>query len=199
MTNAARIRMPCAPSMPLRMPRCKARASAPSAADRAVSTAVWLRGPGTVAASAAGWPVARAQLATGRAHNPAKPSVLPRPPAAERTIWTLEEAARFLRHCHHTDPLMADFVEVLIGTGMRKGEALGLHWTDVHLDEQVLYVRYTLSAINNSRLVITTPKTRSSKNWVATSPRVATALTHQAPLTPAAPQPDDPFSGLVFR
>ncbi len=135
---------------------------------------------------------ARAQLATGRgrvtlhrclatlssalgdavrqrrlAHNPAKPSVLPRPPAAERTIWTPEEAARFLRHCHDADPLMADFVEVLIGTGMRKGEALGLHWADVHLDEQVLYVRYTLSAINNSRLVITTPKTRSSKNWVA--------------------------------
>ncbi|GAA1711999.1 site-specific integrase [Streptomyces yatensis] len=92
---------------------------------------------------------------------------------------------------------MADFVEVLIGTGMRKGEALGLHWTDVHLDEQVLYVRYALSAINNSRLVITTPKTRSSKNWVAISPRVATALQHQAPLTPAAPKPDDLFSGLV--
>ncbi|GAA2360912.1 site-specific integrase [Streptomyces violaceusniger] len=93
---------------------------------------------------------------------------------------------------------MADFVEVLIGTGIRKGEALGLHWTDVHLDEQVLYVRYTLSAINNSRLVITTPKTRSSKNWVAISPRVAAALHHQTPLTPTAPQPDDPFSRLVF-
>ncbi|WP_413810822.1 tyrosine-type recombinase/integrase [Streptomyces sp. OE57] len=166
---------------------------------------------------------ARAQLATGRgrvtlhrclatlssalgdavrqrrlAHNPAKPSVLPRPPAAERTIWTPEEAARFLRHCHHADPLMADFVEVLIGTGMRKGEALGLHWADVHLDEQVLYVRYTLSAINNSRLVITTPKTRSSKNWVAISPRVAAALQHQTPPGPATPRPDDPYSGLVF-
>ncbi|WAP61114.1 hypothetical protein [Streptomyces sp. S465] len=47
---------------------------------------------------------------------------------------------------------------------MRKGEALGLHWADVHTDEQVLYVRYTLSAINNSRLVITPPKTRASKN-----------------------------------
>ena len=61
---------------------------------------------------------------------------------------------------------MANFVEVLIGTGMRKGEALGLHWTDVHLDEQVLYVRYTLSAINNSRLVITTPKPAAAcRHW----------------------------------
>lgn len=75
-------------------------------------------------------PVDRPQRTLGEAvrrrrlaHNPAKPSALPRPPAAERTIWTPEQAARFLRHCHHTDPLMADFVEVLIGTGMRKGEA----------------------------------------------------------------------------
>ncbi|MFD8383061.1 tyrosine-type recombinase/integrase [Streptomyces sp. NPDC059679] len=30
------------------------------------------------------------------------------------------------------------------------------------------------------------------------SPRVAAALQHQAPLTPAAPRPDDLFSGLVF-
>ncbi|WP_420719319.1 hypothetical protein [Streptomyces sp. RTd22] len=28
---------------------------------------------------------------------------------------------------------------------MRKGEALALHWHDVHLNEGVLYVRYTLS------------------------------------------------------
>lgn len=27
---------------------------------------------------------------------------------------------------------MADLFEFLIGTGMRKGEALGLHWDDVH-------------------------------------------------------------------
>ncbi|WP_143670166.1 hypothetical protein [Streptomyces antimycoticus] len=38
----------------------------------------------------------------------------------------------------------------------------------------MLYVRYTLSTLNNSRLVITKPKTRSSKNWGAISPRVTT-------------------------
>jgi integrase len=62
------------------------------------------------------------------------------------------------------------------GTGMRKGEALGLHWADVHLDEGVLYVRYTLSIVDNNRLVITGPKTPSSRSWVAISPRVAVAL-----------------------
>ncbi|UUY50881.1 site-specific integrase [Streptomyces yangpuensis] len=133
------------------------------------------------------------------AHNPASPPALHRPPSPERRIWTADEAVRFLQHCHHTDPDMADLFEFLIGTGMRKGEALGLHWDDVHLRERVLYVRCTLSAIDNNHLVITSPKTRTSKSWVAISPRVATALQHRA-RSRARPHsdPSDPFTGLVF-
>ncbi|MFE4333889.1 tyrosine-type recombinase/integrase [Streptomyces sp. NPDC056831] len=132
-------------------------------------------------------------------HNPASPPVLRRPPSPERQIWTTEEAARFLTHCHRADPEMADLFEVLIGTGMRKGEALGLHWDDVHLNEGVLYIRCTLSAIDNNRLVITTPKTRSSRGWIAISPRVATALRSRARSAPTLRgDPSDPFAGLVF-
>ncbi|MFE2283046.1 tyrosine recombinase XerC [Streptomyces sp. NPDC059443] len=131
--------------------------------------------------------------------NPASPPVLRRPPSPERRIWTAEEAACFLLYCHQADPEMADLFEFLIGTGLRKGEAPGLHWDDVHLTEGVLYVRCTLSAIDNNHLVITTPKTRSSCGWVAISPRVATALRHRAQTTPAThSDPDDPFAGLVF-
>ncbi|MFD4390453.1 tyrosine-type recombinase/integrase [Streptomyces sp. NPDC058486] len=108
-------------------------------------------------------------------HNPASPPVLRRPPSPERRIWTAEEGARFL-------------------TGMRKGEALGLHWDDVHLNEGVLYIRCTLSAIDNNRLVITTPKTRSSRGWIAISPRVATALRHRARSAPTLRgDPRDPL------
>ncbi|MBT2403210.1 site-specific integrase [Streptomyces sp. ISL-87] len=132
-------------------------------------------------------------------HNPASPPVLRRPPAPERRIWTAEEAVRFLLYCHRADPEIADLFEFLIGTGMRKGEALGLHWNDVHLTEGVLYVRCTLSAIDNNHLVITAPKTRSSRAWVAISPRVATALRHRATtMTSTRGDPDDPFTGLVF-
>ncbi|KUJ66008.1 hypothetical protein ACZ90_40770 [Streptomyces albus subsp. albus] len=112
--------------------------------------------------------------------NPARPTIIPRPAAAERHIWTTEEAVDFLRYNHTVDPLMADLVELLIGTGIRKGEALGLRWEDVHLDERVLYIRRTLSAIDNNQLALTTPKTRSSKNWVAISDRVATVLQRRA-------------------
>ncbi|MFD3558215.1 tyrosine-type recombinase/integrase [Streptomyces sp. NPDC058686] len=102
---------------------------------------------------------------------------------------------------------MADLFEVLIGTGMRRGEALGLHWDDVRLDECVLYVRCRLSAIDNNRLVLTTPKTRSrppprpgpAANWVAISPRVAAALRHRARTVPRAHNDAaDPLAGPVF-
>ncbi|MCZ4102455.1 MULTISPECIES: tyrosine-type recombinase/integrase [Streptomyces] len=129
--------------------------------------------------------------------NPARPTIIPRPAAAERRIWTVQEASRFLRHCHAAEPLFADLVEVLIGTGMRKGEALALHWNDVHFNQQALFVRYTLSAIDNNRLVLTTPKTRSSRNWVALSPRVATALRNRAQDAPTLSRPD--HSGYVFH
>ncbi|MFJ3202247.1 tyrosine-type recombinase/integrase [Streptomyces sp. NPDC086989] len=43
------------------------------------------------------------------------------------------------------------------------------------------------------------PKTRPSRDWVAISPRVATALRHHARTTPRRRgDPDDPFAGLVF-
>ncbi|MFG2153219.1 tyrosine-type recombinase/integrase [[Kitasatospora] papulosa] len=132
-------------------------------------------------------------------HNTASPPVLHRPPSPEQRIWTAEEAARCLTHCHQTDPEMADLFEFLIGTGMRKGEALGLHWNDVHLDQGVLYIHCTLSAVDNQRLVFTTPKTRSSRGWVAISPRVATALRRRARSAPSLRgDPSDPFAGLVF-
>ncbi|MEU3560452.1 site-specific integrase [Kitasatospora sp. NPDC006786] len=112
--------------------------------------------------------------------NPAKPTLIARPAAKERHLWTEEEAARFLRFTHATDPLFADLAELMIGTGMRKGEALALRWDDVHLPERTLFVRATLSVINNTRLLLTTPKTKGSRTWVALSDRVVDALDERA-------------------
>ena len=77
------------------------------------------------------------------------------------------------------DPL-TELFELLICTGMRKGEVLGLHWADVDLDARLLFVRHTLVAVDNSRLVFNSPKTTGSRDWIALSARAVDALRERA-------------------
>ncbi|MFF7603309.1 site-specific integrase [Streptomyces mirabilis] len=55
-----------------------------------------------------------------------------------------------------------------------------MHWDDVPLDERVIPIRYTLSVVDNNHPVLTTPKTKTSRNWVVLSDRASTALEHRA-------------------
>ncbi|MFD5566280.1 site-specific integrase [Kitasatospora griseola] len=131
-------------------------------------------------------------------YNPAKHSVPPKPRAAERTCWTPDEAAAFLRHGseQYADQL-TDLFEVMLGTGMRRGEALALHWTDIHLMDRKLYVRWTLAAIDNGKLTLGQPKTPASRAWISLSPIVTAALQRQAAIQMNA-HPDGRLEGLVF-
>lgn len=125
--------------------------------------------------------------------NAAQPLPMRRPQAAERVPWTAEQAVAFLGHCRGVDPAFADLFEVIIGTGLRKGEALGLQRPCVRLDDRVMYIRHTLSAIDNHELVLTAPKTKKSRNWVPLSGRVAAALER------AMARNTSPGNGHVFQ
>ncbi|WP_404868347.1 tyrosine-type recombinase/integrase [Kitasatospora griseola] len=129
--------------------------------------------------------------------NVAKPPLLPRPASAPRRLWTEAQTSRFLRFTRAIDPFYADLAELMIDTGLRKGEALALHWGDVHQAESALFVRHTLSVVDNNQLVLTTPKTPHSKTWVALSHRAATALDNRA-CTGAFGDTADP-TGYVFH
>ncbi|GLI01060.1 site-specific integrase [Phytohabitans aurantiacus] len=109
-------------------------------------------------------------------HNAARYTAIPLPHRAERPCWTIEETVAFLRYCRQVDDPLTELFEVLICTGMRKGEALGLHWADVDLQARLLFVRHTLVAVDNSRLVLSTPKTPGSRDWIALSSRAVAAL-----------------------
>ncbi|MFE4606287.1 tyrosine recombinase XerC, partial [Kitasatospora indigofera] len=131
-------------------------------------------------------------------YNPAKHSVPPKPRAAERVCWTPDEAAAFLRHnAEHYADRLTDLFEVMLGTGMRRGEILALHWSDVHLMDRKLYVRWTLAAVNNGKIHLCEPKTEASRAWISLSPRVMAALHRQAAIQMAA-HPDGRLVGLVF-
>ena len=131
-------------------------------------------------------------------YNPAKHSVPAKPRAAVRVCWSPDQAAAFLRHNagQYADRL-TDLFEVMLGTDMRRGEILALHWEDVHLMDRKLYVRWTLAAVNNNESLFGEPKTEASRAWVSLSPRVMAALHRQAAIQMAA-HPDGRLEGLVF-
>ena len=112
-------------------------------------------------------------------HNAARYAQIPRRPRKELTCWSTAEASAFLRHCHAAGETLADLYELMIGTGMRKGEVLGLHWADVDLDARRLFVRWTLVAVDNSRTMFNAPKTKGSQAWIALSSRAVDALKRQ--------------------
>jgi integrase len=93
-------------------------------------------------------------------------------PTVERTeaaYLSAEQAQQLL------DVLRGDRLEALyrlmLATGLRRGEALALHWADVDLDGRVARVRWTLSRTSRG-LEIGEPKTERSRRTVRT-PRSA--------------------------
>ncbi|WP_448330106.1 tyrosine-type recombinase/integrase [Streptomyces sp. DSM 41534] len=62
----------------------------------------------------------------------------PKVTSRETTPWSLDETLRFLEEARH-DQLYAAFV-LAIAMGLRRGEVLGLRWSDVDLDKRVIRV-----------------------------------------------------------
>ncbi|BCY13453.1 site-specific integrase [Actinoplanes sp. L3-i22] len=112
-------------------------------------------------------------------HNAARFAKIPRLPRPELTCWSTNQASAFLRYCRTVDAPMAELFELMICTGIRKGETLGLHWADVDLAARALFVRWTLVSVDNSRSMFNAPKTKGSRAWVAVSDRAIAALQRQ--------------------
>jgi len=114
-------------------------------------------------------------------HNVARFVGMPAEDRAERTPWTAAQAVAFLDHVHRAGDPLADLFEVIIGTGLRRGEALALRWSDIDTDARALFVhpkRGTLSDVAG-HLVFTAPKTKGSSAGVGLSARVVAAFERQ--------------------
>ncbi|MGH9290608.1 MAG: tyrosine-type recombinase/integrase [Acidimicrobiales bacterium] len=91
----------------------------------------------------------RLGLVVRNAAAAAKPPV---PSNHEHTTWTAEQLARFLRSLEG-ERLAAAFV-LLATTGMRRGEALGLRWSDVDLEAGRVSIVQTITTVRD-KMVIT--------------------------------------------
>jgi integrase len=86
----------------------------------------------------------------------------------EIQLWTKEQTKDFLKilEIEKVNPIF----EVIIFTGLRRGEALGLKWDDIDFIKGKIHVRRSLAKIKEKGLFLKDVKTNSSKRQVSISP-----------------------------
>jgi integrase len=109
------------------------------------------------------------------------PAALIRRPGIERTEARHLETVDVTRLLAHADGLRHRTVLVLIAaTGLRRGEALALRWSDLDLNAGLLKVAGTLGRVGG-RLVVSEPKSARSRRVVPLAPALMSMLrTHRA-------------------
>ena len=77
--------------------------------------------------------------------------------------WTAAQCRTFIERI--ADDRLANLYHVLLVTGMRRGEAIGLRWEDVDLDGQCLFVVQQITEVRGHS-VVGTPKTKRGTRLV---------------------------------
>ncbi len=112
------------------------------------------------------------------ARNAAALAAAPHVPEGEHEAITPARAKAILQAVQG-DSLEALFL-LLLSTGMREGEALGLQWADVNLDAGTASIRRVLQRVNGE-WAFREPKTRRSRRTVSLpAPVVAALREHRA-------------------
>jgi integrase len=105
--------------------------------------------------------------------NVAELASRPKPQRTDMRTWSAVELRRFLEHVE-SDRLAAAWM-LAASTGMRRGEVLGLRWTDVDLDQARVAVQQTL-VVAGGLVVTSGPKTSRGRRSVALDSRTVAAL-----------------------
>jgi integrase len=105
--------------------------------------------------------------------NPAHGVRLPHAERPDLRVWDRDTLARFLEG-NSADP-MYPIWRLVASTGMRRGEVLGLRWSEVDLlDRKVRIIRARVS--DGSRMVESLPKTRAGRRTISLDPVTRDAL-----------------------
>lgn len=79
--------------------------------------------------------------------NPTVGITLPKQRKAEMNVWTLEQVNYFINESKNIKRLTRTYIICVIAllTGMRQGEVMALRWSDIDFEQQIIYIRQTLT------------------------------------------------------
>jgi integrase/predicted RNA-binding Zn-ribbon protein involved in translation (DUF1610 family) len=112
----------------------------------------------------------------------ANPAACADPPKAsaehsEQAVWNAEQLQAFLVSV--ADDRLFALWRLLAMTGMRRGEALGLRWEDLDMEQGLVSIRRALVPVNGVAQ-ISEPKTPRSRRTIALDPETLKALQNHA-------------------
>ena len=96
----------------------------------------------------------------------------------EVEAYTAEEIARILECLAQKDvPLKwRVFMELMIDTGIRRGECCGLKWSDIDFKEHTIHVQRNVVKVTGEDIIVKDPKTTAGDRYVYFSPEMASLL-----------------------
>jgi integrase len=108
------------------------------------------------------------------ARNPASLAAPPKAARPEMKVWSPAQLRSFVEFTR--DDRLATAWLLLVTTGMRRGEVLGLTWQDVDLTNARLSVVRSLSIVNYHDVRLIPPKTAQGRRSIALDPATVAAL-----------------------
>ena len=105
--------------------------------------------------------------------NPCDAADQPRKNEPEMKVWSGEQIRTFMASLE--GDRLASIWHLLLTTGMRRGELLGLRWSDLDLTSGRLTIRSTMTMVDGVPQA-GTPKTKTSSRTVSIDPRTVAGL-----------------------
>lgn len=95
--------------------------------------------------------------------NPCRKVTIPKGEKKEKNIYTLEELEQLLTLLETAPLKYRLFFTLLLYTGFRRGEMMGLEWKDIDFENNVISVRRTSNYTKERGIYTDTTKTKSSQ------------------------------------
>ena len=91
---------------------------------------------------------------------------IPSDKVTEREALPLEQFKDILANMPKLAPQDRRYLALIMYTGMRRGEALGLRWEDIDMDAKYLSIRRNVIHPQQNTPIITTPKTKAGRRSI---------------------------------